>query len=112
VIISPLKGTWPFIWKFWIPFNKEYFKSSLIEICLLILEKILKKISVFFLFCYDLPLGRGVALHLIDFEFPIKAFKQGWIVRIFIKIRPVILEKIFKWFYPIFVIRGPGPLFE
>jgi hypothetical protein len=42
----------------------------LIEIGLLVLEKILKIFSVFLLFCYYLPLGKGIPLYLKNLESP------------------------------------------
>jgi hypothetical protein len=51
-------GPGPLFEQFRIPFTKELFVPSLIEIGLLVLEKIFKMLSVFLLLCYYLPLGR------------------------------------------------------
>jgi hypothetical protein len=53
----------------------------LIEIGLLVLEKnIFKVFSKFSLFCYYLPLGKRVVLHLFNSEFPLAkdALCQFW----------------------------------
>jgi hypothetical protein len=55
-IIFPLKETWSlgFV-QFWIPFTQGWFVPSLI---LLVLEKILRIVSDFFFFCYNLSLEK------------------------------------------------------
>jgi hypothetical protein len=55
--------------------------SSLIEIGLLVLERKIKKISEFLFFCYYLPLGKNVVLHLCNSEFPLPKddFCQVWL---------------------------------
>jgi hypothetical protein len=54
--------------QFWIPFKQKWFTPSFNEIDLLVLEK---KISMFSLFCYYLPLRNRIALHLNSFESPL-----------------------------------------
>ena len=60
VIISNWKRAQPFIWKNWMPYTKECFMPSLVEISAL--EKnILKFRQCILPFLYHLPLERGVA---------------------------------------------------
>jgi hypothetical protein len=68
MMISPLKRTWPLICTM---LNSLYLKI----ICIMfdrnwldVLEKIKKKISQFLLFCYYLPLVKGVVLHFYNSE--------------------------------------------
>jgi hypothetical protein len=56
--------------QFRIHFTQGWFIPSLIEIGLLFWRRFLKMFSVFLLFCYHLPLGKGVHLHLNDLESP------------------------------------------
>jgi hypothetical protein len=63
MIISPLKRTWPLIWKI---LNSLYSRM----ICIKFEWKWLagSEYSLFLLFCYYLPLGRCIAIHLNNFE--------------------------------------------
>ena len=70
-----------------------YFATSLFDTGPEVLEKIFK-INVFSLFCYYLPLGKGMALHLSKFEF--KALYPR--MPSLIKIGPVDLKKdLWMW---------------
>ena len=52
--------------------------------------RFLKIFSKFLLFCYYLPLGKGVVFHLYNSESPLP---KGWFVLTLIKIGPKVLEK-------------------
>jgi hypothetical protein len=74
--------------QFRIPFTQGWYIPSLIGICQHVLEiKILKKISVFLLFCYFLPLGKDLPLQLnyLEFSIPKDELFQVWL-------------KLDKWF--------------
>ena len=81
VIISPWKGSGPFIW---VPSSKGFFVPSLVEIGLLVLEKkiFVNFLNVFLLFLNYLSLEKGWGLHLNKLESPSpKAMlwgKCGW----------------------------------
>jgi hypothetical protein len=67
VIVSPLKRTWPFIWTNLNSLHRKRIScASLIKFGLLALEKKIFHFfqSIFFLFCYYLPLERGNPLCL------------------------------------------------
>jgi hypothetical protein len=72
--LSPLwRGPGSIFEQFRIPFTQGWFILSLIEIGLLVLEKkiFLKNFSVFLHFCYYLPLGKDIPLHLINLKSPL-----------------------------------------
>jgi hypothetical protein len=75
--------------QFWIPYTQEWFVPSLIENSMLVLEMILTKISVFFLFCYHPP-GQGRCHSFEQFWIP---FPEGCFVPSLVKIDRVVLEK-------------------
>jgi hypothetical protein len=104
VIISPLKKTWPFIWT-----NLNSLHPKIIcfkfNFGLLVLEKKIFKIFQCIFTLLLLPsLGEGQSPL---FEETWNHSSQGWFVPSLIKIGPVVLEKIFKWPHPIFVIISP-----
>jgi hypothetical protein len=76
VIISPLKRTWPFIWtylnnlEFPLPKDDLYQVWLKLACCFLRRRFLKKKLSVFLLFCYYLPLEKGNPLHLNNLESP------------------------------------------
>ena len=63
------------------PLPNDDFQPRLVEIDLLVLEKILKIFSVFLFFCYYLPLVIGVALNKKKIEppSPTDDFRQLWL---------------------------------
>jgi hypothetical protein len=116
VIISPLKRTWPYIWSNLNPLhpriicNKfDWFWPAGSG------EEDFQKFSVYS-FSLLSPLGNGLSP---SFEQIWILFTLGQFVLSLVKIGLVVLEKIFKWPYPIFTFlwlsplwRGPDPLFE
>jgi hypothetical protein len=74
------------------PSPKDNMYQVLLILTRYIWRKILKIVSVSLLFCYYLPLEKGIPLHLTN----LNVLPQGWFVQSLVKIGPVVLEKIFK----------------
>jgi hypothetical protein len=67
--LSPLwRGPGPLFEKFRIPFTQGWFIPSVIEIGLLVLEKIFKNVQRILLFCNCLPLEKGNSLSFEQFR--------------------------------------------
>jgi hypothetical protein len=62
------RGPGPLFEQSQIPSPKDCLVSSLIEIGLLVIRRFFIMFSVFLIFCYYLPLGKGVVLHLNNSE--------------------------------------------
>jgi hypothetical protein len=115
VIISPLKRTWPLIWKkleFSLPKDNLY-KVWLNLACWFWRRFFFFKFQCIFTLLLLSPLGEGQSPSFEQTWIP--SF-QGWFKPSLIKIGPVVLEKIFKWPHLIITFlwlsplrRGPGP---
>jgi hypothetical protein len=83
VIISPLKRTWCYNWTNLNPLYPmiNCTKFDWIWPSCFWTRRFKKKLSVFLLFCYYLPLGKGVSLHLNkpEFPFPKDELCQVWL---------------------------------
>ena len=71
-LLSPLwEGCGPSFEKSWIFSTQGCFVQSLVEIDVVVLnKKILKNFNIILLFCYYLPLEKGMAFHLNKLESP------------------------------------------
>jgi hypothetical protein len=100
--LPPLwKGPGPWLVQFWIPFPSGWFSSSLIEIGLLVLERIVFKCLInFYSFAIISFWGKSCP-SFVQFWIP---FAQGYFVPNLVEIGPVVLGKIFEWSHPIFWI--------
>ena len=80
VIKSPLKTTWPFIWKKVNPLHPRMFYAKLVKLAQWFRRRFLNSFDEFLQFRYYLRLEKGMVLHLYKIKFPLpdKALCQVW----------------------------------